>query len=88
MKLIFCPICHDIVKLTMKVRRSCLCETSWGHYEEDGLNAIYGGQAVPLGFANSSFVNAVNNQPPLGLGKTFEAFVIPVECDTFKKESQ
>ncbi len=88
MKLIFCPICHDIVRLTTQKDRSCFCDSSWGNYEADGLNATYGGAAVPLGFDNSSFVNAVKNQPSIGLGKTFEAFVIPAKCNTFKKEKE
>ncbi len=88
MKLIFCPICHDILKLALNTVKACECGESWGAYEEDGLNAFYGGEAVPLGIANRSFFNAVNKQPPIGLGKTFEAFVIPAKCNTFKKESQ
>ena len=86
MKLIFCPVCHDIVKLTIKATRSCLCDSSWGNYEADGLHATYGGDAIPLGIENRSFFNAVNNQPESGMGGEFEAFVIPTECATFKKE--
>ena len=87
MKLIFCPICHDIVKLPREMDRSCQCGCSWGHYKDDGLNATYGGEAVPLGITNSSLVNAIKTQPKSGMGERFEAFVIPVECDTFKKGS-
>lgn len=86
MKLIFCPVCHDMHKLQITENVECLCGESWGHYSEDGLNASYGGKAVPVGIANSSFVKAINDQPKNGMGKTFEAFVIPAECDTFKKE--
>ncbi len=85
MKLIFCPVCHDIVKLLLEMDRSCQCACSWGHYKGDGLNATYGGMAIPLGIANSTFVKAVQNRPESGEGERFEAFVIPVECPTFKK---
>ena len=82
MKLIYCPHCHDIRKLSYMLT-SCECGHSFGQYNEDGLNAAYGGDAVPLGFANSSFVDALKNQPESGLGQCFEAFVIPKQCPTF-----
>jgi len=83
MKLIFCPQCYDVVKLCYKAR-SCECEVSHGYYT-DALNAVYGGSAVPLGFANSSLVKAVQNQPDKGMGECFEAFVIPKSCPTFQE---
>lgn len=63
----------------------CRCTNSYGMYAPDGLNALYGGQAVPLGFANSSLMFAINTQPESGDGQQFEAFVIPKQCPTFKK---
>lgn len=86
MKLIYCPECHDVVKLDYG-ERACECEKSWGSYEDDGLHAVYSGLAVPLGFANSTLVQAIKNQPGEGMGERFEAFVIPKSCPTFKKES-
>lgn len=65
--------------------RSCKCGHATGHYLDDN-NAVYiGGDAVPLGFANSTLVKAVYKQPIEGMGERFEAFVIPVKCPTFKK---
>ena len=84
MKLIFCPKCCDVVKLS-RTERFCDCEASWGYYENDGLIAHYGGFAVPLGFANRTLVQAIKNQPDEGMGKRFEAFVIPKSCPTFTK---
>jgi len=64
--------------------RTCKCGECSGQYTDD-LNAWYKGeQAVPLGFANHSLVNAVVNQPKEGWGEDFKAFVIPESCDTFK----
>jgi len=81
-KLIYCPHCQDIRKLT-HLLTTCQCGRSYGQYHSDELNAYYGGIAVPLGIANSSFVDALKNQPPEGMGKRFEAFVIPKKCPTF-----
>lgn len=84
MKLIYCPHCEDIRKLALKLT-TCECGRSYGRYDEDGLNAMYGGKAVPIGLANESFIVALANQPESGLGKRFVAFVIPKQCPTFTK---
>jgi hypothetical protein len=65
-----------------------MCGKCKGHYI-DGIYAVYSGDcAVPLGFANSTLVKAVNNQPQSGMGENFTAFVIPKICETFiKKEN-
>jgi hypothetical protein len=85
MKLILCHNCQDVFKLDYKLR-SCKCGQSKGKYLKDGLNATYQGEnAVPIGFANSTLVKAVNNQPESGMGKEFVAFVIPKKCPTFQK---
>lgn len=86
MKLIYCPQCHDVVKLVFDAR-SCECENSYGYYKSDGLNAVYGGLAVPLGFANSSLLKAIRNQPAKGMGERFEAFVIPKSCPTLQERA-
>ncbi len=84
MKLIFCPVCYDIVKC-QKSNRTCQCGASGGRYAEDGLNAVYWGTAVPLGISNPSFVDAAMHRPKEGMGECFIAFVIPEICPTFKK---
>ena len=83
MKLIYCNSCRDIVKLS-RTTRTCQCGESGGHYREDGLNAIYYGPAIPLGFANSSFREARDTQPEFGMGTNFNAFVIPKVCPTME----
>ena len=81
MKLLFCNTCRDIVKLS-RTTRTCQCGATGGHYREDGLNAVYYGPAIPLGFANSSFYEAIDSQPEFGDGYRYTSFVIPKVCPT------
>ncbi|NDD53220.1 hypothetical protein EBZ39_04985 [bacterium] len=83
MKLLLCPDCGDVFNLK-EVEKSCLCGTTRGQYTDD-LNAVYTG-GIPIGFANSTFLRAVTQQPQSGRGKEFTAFVIPKECPTFKEQ--
>lgn len=83
MKLIFCPRCQDIVKLHQQVT-TCKCGRSHGAYL-DGYNAVYCGDAIPLGIINDTIAYAIENQPASGKGKQFNAFVIPKKCPTFKR---
>ena len=85
MKLIFCPHCQDVVKIRRDPRR-CWCGKSGGLYKEDGLNAIIYGDAIPLGFLNSTFSKALKERPFSGAGTEFKAFVIPHVCFTINKE--
>lgn len=77
MKLMFCPRCADVQKLSTSRVRRCECGRSWGYYRPDGLNAEIGGDAIPLGFVNASLAEAVRNRPESGKGERFTAFVIP-----------
>ena len=70
MKLIYCPECDDVLKLNT-IPRLCKCQQSGGQYLEDDLHAEYWGKAVPLGFANPSFVKALQNRPEEGDGERF-----------------
>jgi len=88
MKLIYCPNCHDVVKMadSLSARpNTCDCGQSWGEYTDNGLNAVYGGLAVPLGFDNFTLMRALRHRPQSGDGARFTAFVIPHECDTCRK---
>ena len=82
MKLIFCPDCHDVFKLSKKVR-TCECGKCKGKYI-DNLYAIYD-NGIPLGFDNTSLGTAVASQPVAGWGKRFEAFVIARNVKTMTK---
>lgn len=50
------------------------------------MNAEFKGPAIPLGFHNTYFFNALKNQPKKDWGKEFTAFVIEKNCPTFKKK--
>lgn len=63
----------------------CDCGKVGGKYVNDIDACYWGNDAIPLGFANDSFVEAVKNQPESGMGKRFIAFVIPKKCPTFIK---
>ena len=79
MKLLYCNTCKDIFSLSYTTK-TCQCGESGGHYEADGLNATYYGNATPLGFTNGSFNHAKDRQPEWGNGFEFTAFVIPKVC--------
>ena len=82
MKLILCPHCQDVRKLSYEMVY-CQCKKSHGRYV-DGLNAEINEIAIPLGFANSSLVMALKNRPEKHWGKEFTAFVIQDVCPTIK----
>ena len=82
-KLIFCPQCHDVVKLRKTPAVStCECGRSSGFYHGDGLRATILGDAVPLGFGNQSFSRALASP-----GAEFTAFTILMPCPTIEKKS-
>lgn len=90
MKLILCPKCQDVMKIMTLTPRSCYCGRSWGFlpYKEKGndLVARIGGEAIPLGFANSTLVDAIQFRPENDAGGCrFEAFVIPKNCATVEQ---
>lgn len=83
--MLLCKECQDVLRLTQEEKRTCKCGKVGGMYI-DSLNAKYFGElAVPIGFANGSLVQAIDNQPEVGLGENFSAFVIPVNCPTYKQ---
>jgi len=83
MKLLYCPNCNDVFNLVVKKWKMCGCGRSGGRYV-DNLQAVYSG-GIPLGFDNHDFLRALDAQPKMGLGRLFEAFVIPAECPTMEK---
>ena len=83
MKLLHCNKCGDTVSLFYEIRK-CRCKLSWGKYYEDGLYAVVGGPCTPLGFANYSYHEALRQQPEVGPGRKFEAFVIEKKCPTIE----
>lgn len=84
MKLLLCNKCVDIFNLTDE-EKTCKCGITKGRYI-NMIDAVYSGNCTPLGIDNSSFHKALLNRPKDGIGVAFNAFVIPEECKTFKKE--
>lgn len=85
MKLLLCLQCEDVFKLRLNEHKTCKCEKCGGMYV-DNLNAIYyGNKVIPIGFDNFSLAPAIKQQPEMGKGKNFEAFVIPKQCSTMVK---
>jgi len=84
MKLLMCLKCFDVFSLTKKVR-VCSCGATKGKQMEDGLNAVYSGECVPLGMTNTSLSAAASNQKSEGDGVAFEAFVMPRVSETMRK---
>jgi len=63
MKLIYCPVCHDLIRLIWNGNsRSCLCGASGGYYDADGLNATIWGEAIPFGLDNSELLKAIDKR--------------------------
>jgi len=76
MKLAYCKLCGDLVRLTY-AKRTCMCGSTEGRYF-DSVNAeILGEYSVAIGFENLSFKLALDNVPESGMGVHFTAFVIP-----------
>jgi len=91
MKLLLCRDCEDVFKLHEQSISSCHCGSTQGAYI-DNLNAVYKGNAIPLGFGNTTLVTAIKKElqdqkeeRSKNLGHTFDAFVIPWNCNTFTK---
>ncbi len=55
MKLLFCPLCYDVIRLVEREWRKCDCELSGGQYNKDGMTATLGGYARVLGISNTFF---------------------------------
>jgi hypothetical protein len=60
MKLLFCPVCMDLFKLRSE-KRFCSCGASAAHYVDD-VQAMYYGEAIPVGISNDGFQRAFWNR--------------------------
>ena len=75
MKLMYCPLCGDIVRLERHTK-SCGCGHSRGLYNDDLNATILNG--IPIGFDNLDFYLALQkSNVPADKGHEFTAFVIP-----------
>jgi len=60
MKLFLCGFCEDIVRLIRDENRYCMCKKSFGRYL-DSNQAVYGGNAIPIGMHNGDLIKAVGH---------------------------
>ena len=86
MKLIFCPNCYDIIKLLFEYR-TCHCKKIYGKYINE-YEVTISEDAILLGIGNTSFERAINNQPPIGLGKPITAFILSKQTQDQYKERE
>ena len=93
MKLLFCLECQDVRKLRIKQAdddfndHCCKCGLSWGFYT-DNINARYGGEAIPFGFANSEIALALSRWRIDKGNHTFTAFTIPDSADSITRKKE
>lgn len=76
MKLLYCTICKDIIKLISTVR-GCCCGESSGYIKPDKKTAVVHGPTRVVGINDKTFFEAVNNQPKQGSGKNFTSYILP-----------
>lgn len=68
MKLLFCPRCWDVFKVTSDRVRKCSCGAVGGRLLEGGQHAVYYGDARPLTMSTEWALNPETSQdPPLAL---------------------
>jgi len=60
MKLLFCPYCSDVFKLSTRLR-SCNCGTVKGKYLADRHKAVVNGKGMSLAFNNRDVFHAYHN---------------------------
>ena len=84
MKLIICPECQDVVKLTQE-SRSCSCGACYGRYY-DNKNCQVSENAVVIGFSNPGLLNAVQCYAhDSRQSHEFKAFVLPSPCSSISR---
>lgn len=85
MKLLFCKACGDVFAIGLKKWRFCECKATSGRYLDNVYAEYRGADAIPLGFANGTFAEAVKKHENAYWGERFDAFVIEQQCPTFRK---
>jgi len=85
MKLVFCKNCGTVFSCSRKVKY-CECGLSSGKYIDNLHAEIHGEFAIPLGFSNYSFLQAIEKHEFDGENSVlFTAFIIEKNCKTFSR---
>lgn len=79
MKLLFCPLCWDVKKLTRKEERQCKCGRVRGRCLPDGSLVWVNQQALVLGLNNRDLFEAATKRLAGGDAE------IPLTCFLFEK---
>lgn len=58
MKLLYCPVCDDVVRFVSNEWRMCNCKRSGGQYTPDNETAVIGGIGKVFGIPNPFFAEA------------------------------
>jgi hypothetical protein len=65
LKLLFCPDCSDVFKLSLEMR-SCTCGKVRGQYLADGHHAVVNGEGYSLAIDNNSLGHMVRRHNRFG----------------------
>lgn len=86
MKLLFCKVCQDLIKLDYEIR-TCKCGNGGGKYINSTDAEYFGSHAVPMGIANGSLRKALTGDNTGTRGERVEAFIITDNCKTYVKNN-
>jgi len=84
MKLFYCPLCGDIVRMQLE-ERTCKCGESKGKYT-DNINSVVSEGAIPMGIDNNTLIEASRRWQACGYPYKIDAWFIDKECKTVKIE--
>lgn len=87
MILIYCPECHDMLKISKTELRSCYCGKSSGRYDVDGSSLVLFGEAIPIRISDTSLNEAIAYRTVKGKEKKFNAYVAAVNYKGIKLKS-
>lgn len=63
MKILYCPVCDDVIRLIAVEWRTCQCKRSGGQYTPDSLTVVIGGIGKVFGIPNPFFDEAYMASP-------------------------
>jgi hypothetical protein len=78
LKLLFCPDCSDVFKLSFEVR-SCTCGRVRGHYLADGHHAVVNGEGFSLALDNYVLGTMARRHNAFGGRHDLECYLRPHE---------
>ena len=87
MKLLFCPECSDVIKLSYK-KRFCFCKKSYGYIKDEITGvcdvAYINSVGMPLAIDNNDLVRAFNSRKTEDSAWVIKAWVLPMSMQVCK----